>query len=112
MAKPEWGAKHQCAYCSKIFYDMKRDPKVCPGCGKTHVPVKILKPGRAPAKAASKVSIVMKPVVKEEKPATGGLLDDDAILKEDETDNPDDDDNVDGENLGVVVSSKDSEGQS
>jgi len=39
-------------------------------------------------------------------------LDDDAILKEDETDNPDDDDNVDGENLGVVVSSKDSEGQS
>lgn len=33
MAKPEWGAKRQCASCGERFYDLNRDPIVCPECG-------------------------------------------------------------------------------
>lgn len=33
MAKPEWGSKRICASCDSRFYDMLRDPVVCPDCG-------------------------------------------------------------------------------
>lgn len=32
MAKPEWGLKRVCLGCGAKFYDMKRDPIVCPSC--------------------------------------------------------------------------------
>lgn len=33
MARPELGTKHVCPECGKKFYDLNRDPAVCPGCG-------------------------------------------------------------------------------
>ncbi|MCR9221442.1 MAG: TIGR02300 family protein [Alphaproteobacteria bacterium] len=33
MSKPEWGLKRTCLSCGAKFYDMKRDPIVCPKCG-------------------------------------------------------------------------------
>lgn len=33
MAKPELGAKRQCQSCATKFYDLNRDPIVCPKCG-------------------------------------------------------------------------------
>lgn len=33
MAKPELGAKRQCQSCATKFYDMNRDPILCPKCG-------------------------------------------------------------------------------
>ena len=33
LARPELGAKHVCPECGKKFYDLNRDPAVCPGCG-------------------------------------------------------------------------------
>lgn len=33
MAKPEWGQKRTCTTCGARFYDMQRDPIVCPKCG-------------------------------------------------------------------------------
>ncbi len=33
MAKPELGAKHQCQACGAKFFDLNRDPIVCPKCG-------------------------------------------------------------------------------
>ena len=33
MAKPELGAKRQCQTCATKFYDMGRDPILCPKCG-------------------------------------------------------------------------------
>lgn len=33
MAKPELGAKRQCQACATKFYDLHRDPIVCPKCG-------------------------------------------------------------------------------
>ena len=33
MAKPELGAKRQCQACAAKFFDMNRDPIICPKCG-------------------------------------------------------------------------------
>lgn len=32
MAKPEWGAKRTCHNCGARFYDLCREPIVCPVC--------------------------------------------------------------------------------
>ena len=33
MAKPELGAKRQCQSCGVKFFDLNKDPIVCPKCG-------------------------------------------------------------------------------
>jgi uncharacterized protein (TIGR02300 family) len=33
VAKPQLGAKRQCQSCATKFYDMNKDPIVCPKCG-------------------------------------------------------------------------------
>lgn len=33
MAKPELGIKRTCASCGAKYYDLNRDPIVCPSCG-------------------------------------------------------------------------------
>ena len=33
MPKSEWGSKHICQSCGAKFYDLQRDPIVCPACG-------------------------------------------------------------------------------
>lgn len=43
MAKPEWGTKRICQSCSAPFYDLRRDPIVCPKCGAVYDPEAILK---------------------------------------------------------------------
>ena len=32
MAKPEWGIKRICASCGARFYDLRRNPIICPKC--------------------------------------------------------------------------------
>ena len=32
MANPKWGIKRMCLSCGKRFYDMQRNPIVCPSC--------------------------------------------------------------------------------
>ena len=52
MAKPELGAKHQCQNCATKFFDLNRDPIVCPKCGTTYQAVQL---ARAPVRAAAVV---------------------------------------------------------
>lgn len=33
MAKPDLGAKRQCQACGAKFFDLNKDPVVCPKCG-------------------------------------------------------------------------------
>jgi uncharacterized protein (TIGR02300 family) len=33
VAKPELGTKRLCAHCSAKFYDLNKDPIICPKCG-------------------------------------------------------------------------------
>ncbi len=53
MAKPELGAKHQCQNCATKFFDLNRDPILCPKCGAVFVPLPV---ARTPARASAAVA--------------------------------------------------------
>src|SRR3546814_8365480 len=46
VAKPEWGAKRICHNCGARYYDMRRDPIICPKCGPEFDPEAFLKSRR------------------------------------------------------------------
>ena len=47
MAKPEWGTKRLCTGCGDRFYDLQRDPIVCPKCGVVFDPEQVTRLKRA-----------------------------------------------------------------
>jgi uncharacterized protein (TIGR02300 family) len=51
VAKPELGTKRICASCGAKFYDLSRDPIVCPKCGTVYEVAAM--PARATAAAAA-----------------------------------------------------------
>ncbi len=87
MAKPEWGTKRECQGCGTHFYDLKRDPIVCPKCETAYV-IEVPKPKPAaerkvqPKKKAPPAAAA---VVKEE--PKGG--DTEALAAEDDDDSED-----------------------
>ncbi len=38
VASFDRGTKRQCAHCAMKYYDLNRDPVLCPGCGKPYEP--------------------------------------------------------------------------
>ena len=58
MAKPEWGVKRTCLSCGARFYDLQREPIVCPACGATVDATAQSKPRRARATPTTKVAAV------------------------------------------------------
>ena len=62
MAKVEWGMKRLCPNCGTRYYDMRRDPIVCPHCGSPFDPEALLKTRRTRAVAPA----VAEPVADEE----------------------------------------------
>ena len=59
MAKVELGLKRTCLSCDMRFYDFKRRPIICPGCGTEFDPENLLKgrKSRAVPKSATKISV-------------------------------------------------------
>jgi uncharacterized protein (TIGR02300 family) len=53
VAKPELGTKRLCSGCSAKFYDLNKDPILCPKCGTTFVVVAAPVSRRADAAAAA-----------------------------------------------------------
>ncbi|MFZ4789059.1 MAG: TIGR02300 family protein [Beijerinckiaceae bacterium] len=49
MAKPDLGTKRQCLSCGSKYYDLGKDPAVCPRCGTIYQPAVALR-SRAEAK--------------------------------------------------------------
>ena len=47
MAKAEWGTKRICPSCGTRYYDLTRDPVVCPKCSTPFDPEAFLKARRA-----------------------------------------------------------------
>ena len=47
MAKPEWGIKRICPSCGARYYDLRKDPPVCPTCNAEFDPEALLKSRRA-----------------------------------------------------------------
>jgi uncharacterized protein (TIGR02300 family) len=55
VAKAEWGAKRICPSCGTRYYDLNRDPVLCPKCGVAFDPEAFLRSRRArPAAPAEK----------------------------------------------------------
>lgn len=49
MAKPELGIKRTCLSCGSKFYDLNRDPILCPKCGAPFVLAAAMRPAAAMA---------------------------------------------------------------
>src|SRR3954469_22617158 len=47
VAKPEWGTKRICPSCGTRYYDLMRDPVVCPKCSTPFDPEAFLKARRS-----------------------------------------------------------------
>lgn len=105
MVKAEWGVKRTCQECGAKFYDMRRNPILCPKCGaafepqtgvKTRMrrpgPVEEEKPARKPAPPPPRPEEPEAPAAAEpEKPETEEeeeeeLIEDASELGEDEED--------------------------
>ena len=52
MANPEWGTKRICQNCGTKFYDLQREPIVCPKCQTEFDPEAFLKTRRSRPVAA------------------------------------------------------------
>ena len=106
MAKPEWGLKRTCLGCSARFYDMQREPIVCPSCEAEFDPLAMVRPRRARAVAASQAkakAAAAAPLAEAaesddaEETADDALEVDDAAIDLDDDDDdiaPDDDDAI------------------
>jgi uncharacterized protein (TIGR02300 family) len=117
VAKPELGAKRQCQHCGAKFFDLNRDPIVCPKCGTVFQGV-TARAERATAKEEDAEEEVVAPAgvelvsldeveATEEKAAADPVVDDidvedddaadDAFLEEEEEDEDDVSALIDGE---------------
>ena len=76
MAKPEWGTKRICPSCGARYYDLMRDPIVCPKCQTPFDPEAFLKARRSRPAA---------PVEKELEPVGADDIDPDLEAAETET---------------------------
>ncbi|HVI89820.1 MAG TPA: TIGR02300 family protein [Dongiaceae bacterium] len=81
MSKPEWGTKRTCQSCSAHFYDLRKDPIVCPKCGTTYDPEAVLKSRRG--RVVEKV-VPVKPAPEEELPDVEAEIDEAALGEDDE----------------------------
>lgn len=57
MAKPELGTKRVCQSCGAKFYDLSKDPIVCPKCGAAYEVVMPVTRGGRPAAAAAVAAV-------------------------------------------------------
>jgi len=59
VAKAEWGLKRICPHCGTRYYDMRKNPPVCPSCGTVFDPEVTLRARRG--RAAPKPAVVEVP---------------------------------------------------
>ena len=64
MAKPEWGTKRICPSCGARYYDLLREPVVCPKCSTPYDPEALLRARRA--RPAPQVEKEIEPVGRDE----------------------------------------------
>jgi uncharacterized protein (TIGR02300 family) len=91
VAKPEWGVKRTCLSCGARFYDLQREPIVCPACGATVDATAQSKPRRARATPPAKIAVVpaaaeveLEPAVVEDEVELDTQLEDEEIEEDEE----------------------------
>jgi len=80
VAKAEWGQKRICPSCSARYYDMKKNPPVCPTCGTVFDP-EILLRARRGRSAEKKVAPVPEEII-EDIPAVEGEEGEDTLIED------------------------------
>lgn len=95
MAKPEWGLKRTCLSCGARFYDMRKDPIVCPSCETVFDPEAVLRPRRSRAAPEAPKPV---PAAAKDDDDDLGIDDDDDVVDLD--DDEDDDALEDTSDLG------------
>ena len=83
MAKPEWGTKRICQSCSAPFYDMRRDPIICPKCSATFDPEAVLKSRRT---RGDEEPVAEKPEKKAEAPEVEAEAEEAEVVADDDDD--------------------------
>lgn len=103
VVKPEWGIKRYCGGCGARFYDMRRDPIVCPKCGVVHDPAGLMKASRpktvAPPKPQPKPAL-LDAAIEDSDDDDDLLIDDDDDLEEPDDDAEEDEAIEDASELG------------
>ena len=96
MAKAELGMKLTCESCGARFYDLNKQPGICPKCGTANARPVIFKASRGrPAEekiAAQKAPVVKAPEEADEAPEGEEEEDEDEAVIEDTSDLGEDDD--------------------
>jgi uncharacterized protein (TIGR02300 family) len=82
LAKPEWGTKRICPSCGARYYDLLRDPIVCPKCNTPFDPEASLRARRARPQAPVEKEI--EPVAADEVDADVEPEETEAVEEEDE----------------------------
>jgi uncharacterized protein (TIGR02300 family) len=116
VTKPNWGLKRTCQSCGTRFYDLEKDPIICPKCGAEFDPEVALKTKRtkavpapvrpvpAPAPVEAESGDDLEPIEEEvvegaeaEEKEDEGVMEDTSELGEDDEDVAEVVDNVDDE---------------
>jgi uncharacterized protein (TIGR02300 family) len=88
LAKAEWGLKRTCLNCGARFYDLQREPIVCPSCGAAVDAAGPAKPRRTRAAATTPRAAVAPVVATEVAVVEDDVVDEDvdveAVEDEDE----------------------------
>ncbi len=58
MAKPEWGTKRTCFSCGARFYDLRREPVICPICSTVYDPMRHPRPKRSGPSSRDDAAVV------------------------------------------------------
>ncbi len=82
MAKPEWGAKRICPSCGARYYDLLREPVICPKCSTAFDSEALLRARRA--RPAPPIEKEVEPVAREEVDADIGTEEVEAVEDEEE----------------------------
>jgi len=61
VAKPELGTKRLCASCGAKFYDLNKDPILCPKCGTVYEVAVVTPRGGRPEAAAARAAPAAEP---------------------------------------------------
>ena len=105
MVKAAWGAKRTCHGCAARFYDLNKNPIVCPKCGHQHdaddfVKARRARSGPLPAEAKKAPPPKVKPPIEgvpdDDIPAVGDEDTDDALENTDDL--------AENEDLEVAIS--------
>jgi uncharacterized protein (TIGR02300 family) len=81
VSKTEWGMKRLCPSCGMRYYDMKKNPPVCPKCKTTFDPENLLKARRG-RNADKKVVKDIADEVVDDLPATDDAAAEDAVIED------------------------------